>query len=194
MIPVKNSLNELNSGVEALASICNGFFGRDVASVGSHSVQPHELPAPYQELLVHHEHMTATLTAYYGASIELRVLQEQLDQEVYTRAILLVEQGSNAVVEFGIAKMNLALIPSNVRAEIREGRTPLGDILVTHDVFRRVDPKWYFRFDGQSPLMGHFGSVGNATAFGRVGIIHLHNQPAIQLLEVVVDARRGDPE
>ena len=86
MMPVRNSLNELNSGVEALASICNGFFDHDIARVGSH------------------------------------------------------------------------------------------------------------RFDGRSPLMGHLGSVRSASVFGRVGIIHLHNQSAIQLLEVVSDAERDGPE
>ena len=65
------------------------------------------------------------------------------------------------------------------------GEIPLGAILITNEVMRRIEPKWYFRFTADAPMAAHF--AGGGAAYGRVGIIHCDGAPAIELLEVVTD-------
>ncbi len=187
MTDVERTLQELNTGVVALASICADFFDAETADRGATAVPQDDVPEPYRSLLVHNEHMTTTLVLHHNQPVELEVLEERFDLHLYARKILLRLEGGD-VVEFGIARLNLALVDPPVRQEIRKRKTPLGDILIRHNVMRRIDPKWYFRFDKDSPFTTHFANNGQAAAYGRVGIIHCNGQPAIQLLEVVTDA------
>lgn len=186
------TLADLNTGVVALASVCDGFFDAEVASRDAHPVEAANIPEPYQQLLVHQEHMTTRLNAHYGAPVALRVLEEQTNEDHYARRILLTPVNSDAVVEFGIARLNLSLVSPSVRQDVLKQEIPLGDVLIQHNVMRRIDPKWYFRFGPESPFVGDFSTEASVPVFGRVGIIHCDGAPAIQLLEVVTDARRAD--
>ena len=159
--------------------------------MGTKEVAPAEIPAPYRELLVHHDHMTTKLEAYYGEAVELRVLQEHWQEEIYRRKILLTLKGSGRVVEFGIVRMNLALVSPPVRIQIKQRETPLGEILIQQDVLRRIDPQWYFHFGADSPLATRFDTGHAAPVFGRVGTIYCNDQPAFQLLEVVNDMKES---
>ena len=79
----------------------------------------------------------------------------------------------------------LAYVSKEVRDEIRAKRAPLGDILIRHNVLRRISPRWYFRFPGHTPVAQAFGETGG-DVYGRVGTIYCNEEPAIDLLEVVM--------
>lgn len=174
-----------------LADLC-GVFADDLAFVEScDKVSRDELPDPFDRLLAHREHMTTTLGDYYGKPVELRVLDERRDNDTYARMILLHLPGGTPVVEFGIARVHLRCTPVPVRREILQRRTPLGDILIAHRIMRRIEPRWFFRFPRDLALLAHFDDAQRARAYGRVGRILFHDEPAIDLLEIVVDARGG---
>jgi hypothetical protein len=169
----------------ALAHLADPRFGPLLQDLRWRQAAAAELPEPCRTLLVHDQHMTAVLQAHYGLPVELHVLQEHQDADVYTRLIVLCLQGrSNEVVETGIMRLSLRLMTDGVRREILSRSAPLGDILIRHDVMRRIEPRWFLQLQGRSPLLEPFGrSV--APACGRIGIIHCDGQPAIELLEVV---------
>ncbi len=146
-----------------------------------------DVPPPFDGLLVHREHMTATLGRHHGRPVELRVLRFRIDGDTYSREIVLTPAGSETIVEYGIVRLDLSVVSPAVRAEIEARRAPLGDILIRHDVLRRIEPQWYLRFGGESPILEHFRTSGASEAYGRLGTIYCDEAPAIELLEVVAD-------
>lgn len=146
-------------------------------------VAPDAMPAPFRELLVHNEHMTAMLRAHFGEPVALDVLDHQQGEQAYRRRILLHLPSDGSIVEFGIVRIDLRYLPDDAAREIADRDRPLGEILIRHDVLRRIEPRWYLHFpDGVGeprvpPIAGGF--------FGRVGTIYCEGEPAIELLEVV---------
>jgi len=65
------------------------------------------------------------------------------------------------------------------------GQTPLGRILINHDVMRRIEPTGFLRMVPGPELMKHFGLSEPMPTYGRLAYIHCNEQPAIELLEVV---------
>ncbi len=188
----KLRLVECKSAEEALESLCHWFYEDRISVEGCDHVEPGDMPSSYQQLLVHNEHMTERLTAYHGEDVELQLLHNRSDGDLYSRNILLtLPSDPDFVVEFGIMRMNLAMVGDEVRKEIEAGETPLGSILVGHQVLRRIEPRWYLKFDADSPMASHFGREQEQPIYGRVGIIYCNDEPAIELLEVVRDNRNG---
>ncbi len=182
-----SALHELDSLDDAIVSLAQEPFG--AALISSYTALPAEsLEEPYRTLLVHHDHMTAVLSAYYGRAVDLHVLCRTQDADLYTRSILLTANDSEQVIETGIVRINLGLLRAAVRQEIVDAKKPLGSILIDHDVLRRIEPKWYFRLENSCPMLDRFGS-GVQQAYGRVGLIHCDDQPAIELLEVVAGVK-----
>jgi chorismate-pyruvate lyase len=175
----------------ALADLCEDFFA-DLSFVDSCALlRADELPSGARELLAHREHMTSALEARCGAPVELRVLKEVQDMHRYSRAILLHPRGApQRAVEFGVARIELRQLSDAVRDEVLARRAPLGDILIRHEVLRRVSPRWFFRFPAGSPIATR---LGEGDAYGRVGVIYCDEEPAIELLEVVA-ADAGRPK
>jgi hypothetical protein len=68
-------------------------------------------------------------------------------------------------------------------------KLPLGDVLIQANVLRRIEPKWYYRFAGDSPVHAGFGEPKPKAAYGRLGTIYCDERPAIELLEIVYDDR-----
>ena len=148
-------------------------------------VQPNEIPHPIDQLLVHHEHMTEALQRRYGRPVELAVLDERLDGDFYTRKVSLSPTGLDAVVEWGIVRLDLRYMSDAVRAEILAKRSPLGEILIRHNVHRRIKPRWFMRFPARGPMLTFFGDAGDRPLYGRIGTIYCDEKPAIELLEIV---------
>jgi hypothetical protein len=121
-----------------LATITAPFYA-SLAELGEFElVQAGELPEDYQTLLAHDDHMTVTVEAFHGSMVDVQVLDERREGDVYTRASLLVRQTDRAVVQFGIMRINLTGLSDMVRREIEERGTPLGRILIRHNVMRHV--------------------------------------------------------
>ena len=98
------------------------------------------VPPPYHDLLVHNHHMTVTVEAHHGDLVDVRILDRRLEGDSYTRKIVLALQGTGRVVQFGVARVHLNYCSAPVREAIVAGRTPLGRILIQHNVLRFVEP------------------------------------------------------
>jgi hypothetical protein len=171
----------------ALLELCRPFVGDNFAPQCV-VVQPDEIPFPQDQLLVHHDHMTVVLERHHGSPVDVHVLDEHLDGELYTRKISLTPAGSGKVVEWGIARLDLRYMAPDVRSEILAKKSPLGAILIQHDVLRRIKLRWFLRFPANGPVLRLFGDANAAEpAYGRIGTIYCNDEPAIELLEIVVN-------
>jgi chorismate-pyruvate lyase len=147
------------------------------------------MPEPYHGLLVHTAHMTVTVEAFYNSLVDVRVLESRRDGDAYARKILLTLQSDWRVVLFGIIRVHLQFCTEAVQAAILMEKTPLGRILIQHDVLRRIEPTAYFRVMPGPMLTQWFGLDWPRTTYGRLGIIHCDEQPAIELLEVLAPVK-----
>jgi chorismate-pyruvate lyase len=148
-------------------------------------IAPEEMPEPYRGLLVHEEHMTVTVEAFHGGPVDVRVLASRQDDSLYARKILLVHQATQKVVQFGSVRIDLEMCSPAVRAAIVAADTPVGRILIMHDVLRRIEPTAFLRITPRAMLRGYFGLTEERPVYGRLAIIHCDGQPAVELLEVV---------
>jgi chorismate-pyruvate lyase len=154
-------------------------------------VHPDSIPHPQDHLLVHHDHMTVVLQKHHGAPVAVNVLEEHREGDLYTRKISLATVGGGPVVEWGICRLNLRHMPAAVGDEILARKTPLGAILIRHNVHRRVKPRYFLRLPEHSDVMQILGAPDNAEpVYGRIGTIYCDNEPAIELLETVVNCRK----
>ena len=144
-----------------------------------------EVPAPYHDLLVHEHHMTVTVEQYHGGPVDVRVLAYRQDGDHYSRKILLVHKATGKVVQFGIVRIDLSKTTPEVSAAIVSRKTPVGRILIQHDVLRRIEPTAFVRIDAGPEQMAWFGETGRGVLYGRLAIIHFDGKPAVELLEVV---------
>jgi chorismate-pyruvate lyase len=144
-----------------------------------------EVPPPYSELLVHEHHMTVTVEAFHGDLVNVRILAMRQDADSYARKILLTLQESGRVVQFGIMRVHLRYCSEPVRLEIIAGRTPLGRILIQHNVLRRIEPTAFLRVIPGPAMMKWFGLKRPRPTYGRLAYIHCNGEPAVELLEIV---------
>jgi hypothetical protein len=136
--PSSRQLSSRLGLVLQLATITAPFYS-SLAELGEFElVEAADIPEDYQTLLAHDDHMTVTVEAFHGSLVDVQVLDERREGDVYTRASLLVRQSDRAVVQFGIMRINLAGLSAVVRREIEERGTPLGRILIRHNVMRHV--------------------------------------------------------
>jgi hypothetical protein len=149
-------------------------------------VQPEEIPHPDDQLLVHHEHMTAALQRFHGSPVDVHVHDEHLDEDLYTRKISLTPRAApGKVVEWGIVRLDLRYMDAAVRGEILRKEMPLGAILIKHKVLRRIKPRFFLRFPPGGPVLRLFGAQEQREVYGRLGTIYCDEEPAIELLEIV---------
>lgn len=151
-----------------------------------------EVPPPYRELLVHTHHMTVTVEAFHRDQVDLHIVERQLTEEWYARRILLTRHSDGEVVQFGIARLRLQYCSDPVRAAILQGETPLGRILIEHDVLREIVPVAFLRVMPGPSLAEWFGEEkGLLVTYGRLGAIHFDQKPAVEVLEIVAPVPPG---
>jgi chorismate-pyruvate lyase len=142
-------------------------------------------PQPYRRLLAHHEHMTVAVEEFHGSPVDVEVLATVRDGEFYSRKILLHRQADNAVVLFGIPRLNLTLLDAEVCREIVNQQTPLGRVLIEHNVMREVQLASLYRIQPGPELCRLFGLRRPTQTFGRTAFIYLDGYLAVELLEIV---------
>src|SRR5262245_42363888 len=169
----------------SVESLCALFPGPD--SYLSYEVVPgDDVPEPYRGLLVHEHHMTVTVEEYHGSLVNVWVLERRYDGPSYSRKILLALQSTNKVVQFGIVRINLDMTSPEVRAALLAARTPVGRILIEHNVLRRIEPLAFLKIRPNAAQLAWFGAgVVAETLYGRLAIIHFEGKPAVELLEIV---------
>jgi hypothetical protein len=72
-----------------------------------------------------------------------------------------------------------------VRDEIVSERTPIGRVLINHNVLRRIEPTAFLRLLPGPALMEWFGVTPAQPIYGRLALIHCDDKPAVELLEIV---------
>ena len=149
------------------------------------NVAANEIPEPYRWLLVHTHHMTVTVERFYSDAVNVQVLDSVQNDTSYARKILLTLKESRKVVQFGIVQIDLALLSPLVREEIVAGKTPLGRVLIQHNVFRVVQPVRYFRAVLGAEMAKWFNTTAGTETYGRLGVIYTDGQPAIHVAEIL---------
>jgi len=141
-------------------------------------------PEPYKTMLVHDHHMTVTMETYHKSTVDVRVLADKLDGNLYAREILLLKQGTETVVQYGLVRFNLNYVTEEVRREILAKQTPLGRILINHNVLRHIDLGAILEITAGPGLSKHFRMPVGGVTYGRMATIFCNRQPAVDLLEV----------
>jgi chorismate-pyruvate lyase len=148
-------------------------------------VSPADIPAYYGNLLAHENHMTVTVEKFHGSPVDVRVLETQLTGRHYARKILLTRQSDGGVVQFGIMRLNFALVDEKVQREVESQATPLGRILINNKVLREVHLFKLWKVTPGEELRNLFGMQSGQVTYGRTAIIDCNGEPAVELLEIV---------
>lgn len=138
---------------------------------------------PYQSLLDHDQHMTVTVENFHESKVDVEVLEVKDNDDQYARKILLRRQTDRAVVQFGIVRLKLNFLSSPVRELIRAKQVPLGRVLIENGVMRQVELVQLWNLQPGKELSECFGS--DQPTCGRTALIHVDNEPAVELLEIV---------
>lgn len=147
-------------------------------------VPPADVPPPYDGLLVHHHHMTVNMEQFYSSPVDLRVVHERTDGDLYAREILLQLQSTGQIVQYGIVQLALDALPTDVRTEIQQRGTPLGRLLIQHDVMRDVELTAVWQVQPGVELAKLLDLPSELETYGRSAVIHVDSRPVIRLLEV----------
>lgn len=175
-------MDALLPDVEGLAT---AFFS-PASDVGQFEpVAADSMPAAFQVLLAHDDHMTVTTEAFYGSLVDVRTLAECHEGPCYARNSLLVRQDNGVAVQFGIVRIDFSEVDREVRREIEQKRTPLGRVLIRHNVLRHVELVGLYRVCLGDEPRRLLSMPPNTVTYGRTARIHVNNRPAMELLEIV---------
>ncbi len=141
-------------------------------------------PSPYRELLAHEEHMTVTMEQFHRTEVEVRVLAAFDEPGCYTRKITLVKAGTEDVVQFGIVRFDFQYVTDAVRSEILAAGTPLGKVLIRHNVLRHIDLGAVLKLTCGGAAAEIFRCPLGTVTYGRLATIFCNGSPAVDLLEV----------
>lgn len=148
-------------------------------------VESRELARDYRMLLAHDSHMTVTVERFYNGPVDVKVLDSQISGDHYARKILLTRQSDGGVVQFGIMRFDFSCVSPQVRREVESQQTPLGRILIQHNVLREVHLTKLWKVTPGEDLRQLFGMAPGQITYGRTAVIHCNGEPAIELLEIV---------
>lgn len=152
------------------------------------------LPEPYRGLLAHTHHMTVTMEALYGSPVDVRVLNSDRLGDFYHRRIVLTLQSTGQIVQYGLVRIDLSLCSPPVRSAILSQNTPLGRILIEHNVLRRIEPTAFLRIDPGPTLTQALQLAKPMPLFGRTGVIFCDDRSAIAVLEVPAPVEEASSE
>ena len=141
---------------------------------------------PILERMVLHLVRWGMRRVFLSVNYMSEVIEEHLNGDEYARKLLLRSSTTGSVVLVGIMQIDLRHCGFDVREEILAKGTPLGRILIEHNVLRWIEPHAFYRVEMNAALQSRFEykHAGTSTC-GRVAQIFCNNKPAIQLLEVV---------
>jgi len=151
-------------------------------------VEAASLPDPFGRLLAHTEHMTVTVESFHDSPVDVQVLETNITDTHYARKILLSRQSDGQVVQYGIVRLNFDYLDSTVRDCIVSQQTPLGRILIQHNVLREVQLASLWKITPGTDLRKLFGLEKPTDVYGRTAMIYCNGEPAVELLEVVTPA------
>ena len=131
--------------------------------------------------------MTVTVEAFHGCKVNVEVLDRKRDTDHYSRRILLRRSSDNQVVQFGIVRLDMRAIPKPAMDAILSEQIPLGQTLIDNGVLRRVELCHLWKIELGADLAKLFSAPPGEIVYGRTAMIHVDEQPAIELLEIVTN-------
>lgn len=180
-----NSSEPIDPAEVELEALIKLFFENESELGQFEKVEAAQVPDPSRTMLAHDHHMTLAVESHHGSYVDVEVLETTIADDHYSRKILLRRQSDRGVVQYGIVRLKLGLMSDQVRNEIESQATPLGRILINHDVLREVRLLNLFRIHCGTELAGSFGFEAGQECFGRTALIYCNGEPAIELLEIV---------
>jgi hypothetical protein len=87
-------------------------------------------------------------------------------------------------VQFGLVRFNFDYVTAAVKAEILAEKTPLGRVLIQHNVFRHIDLGAIIRFTAAEGLCRYLPMTVGQQTYGRLATIFCNGNPAVDLLEI----------
>jgi len=168
-----------------LENLVGPFYGSAAKLAVFDEVSADEAPVVYRQLLDHDQHMTVTLESFHDCPVNLEVLHRHITTEHYTRNTLLRRSSDGALVQFGIARLSYDFLDPSVANEIEAEDTPMGRILIGHNVLREVRLASMWRLTPHEEMRRIFGTQANAVTYGRTAIIYCNGEPAVEVLEVM---------
>lgn len=146
-------------------------------------------PEPYKQMLVHEHHMTVTMENYHMCPVNVEVLHEHSDGDIYVRQIVLNRSDNGQPVQFGIVRFDFQYVTSSVRSEILQRQIPLGRVLITHNVLRHIDLGAILEIKAGPKLAEILQMEVGGVTYGRLATIFCNRRPAVDLLEISAPLR-----
>ncbi len=178
-------MSETHAVTPDLETLVRLFYAQPEVLGRFEEVDWHTLARDYRMLLAHDSHMTVTVERFHNGPVDVRVIQTRLDGDHYAREILLARQSDGGVVQYGIMRLDFAAVSPQVRQEVESQQTPLGRILIQHNLLTKVHLRKVWKVNPGDGLRKHLGMQPDQITYGRTAVIHLDGEPAIELLEIV---------
>lgn len=177
---------EPTSGPPAIEDLVALFY-EDASQLGEvRECQVDEMPWRFADLLAHDGHMTETVERLFDSPVDVTVLDRRFDQPYYAREIALHRKSDGQIVQYGIVRLDVTFLDDQVCEEIIAEKTPLGRILIEHDVMREVQLSALWEIKAGKHLAEVFKCKQGTLTYGRTAMIFLNGDPVIELLEIVV--------
>lgn len=168
-----------------LSALVDLFYDNPQALGTFQELHDADLPQPARRLLAHDQHMTVTLEEFHQCRVTLEVLRTNVTATHYARKILLHRESDRQIVLFGLVRLALALLSDDIRGEIESQETPLGHVLIRHNVLRTVRLLSLWQIAPGDDLCTRLGVTADKTCYGRTALIYCDGVPAVELLEIV---------
>lgn len=130
-------------------------------------LQPSDMPEPYRTLLAHDTDMTGTLERQRDQKMALRPVEQYVDGNMLVRHVELCGIDDGQPAEFGAIEIHLDRFDADPRAQVMEGKVPLGDILKRAGMDFQSRPRGYFRIKPGEAIRHSFGVPEDGWLFGR---------------------------
>lgn len=130
-------------------------------------VEPPVMPANERELLVHDHDMTSALMEYHRSPIDLQVVRREATDDYVLRLVVLTRRELPVPVEFGAIGIRLDVFEPAMRAEVLDGRKPLGGLLAEYRVSYLSQPRAYFRVAADAFISGLLEEPEGTCLWGR---------------------------
>ena len=163
-----------------------GIFFADVSQLGKfREIVAAETPEPQHALLNHEHHMTVTVEKFHSCPVNVEVIQATKTEQSYSREILLRKTTDQTIVQYGIVRLNFEHLAAEVIREIEAKETPLGRILINHNVLRQVKLLSLYEIVPGLRMQEVCNLSPEHSVYGRTALIYCDDKPAVELLEVV---------
>ena len=149
-------------------------------------IDEEELPQPARHLLVHSRDMTTRLERYHRSPINLKALYISMEPHSYFREVVLLSENSGKPVEYGAIEIHLDAFPENMRGKIKDGKHPLGGLLVEHEFPFVSKPQTFFSVMSDEHIQKQLELPTPLTLYGRANLLCTEDgTPLAHIVEIL---------